>query len=183
VILAIAAVVAVVVPGGRPPAARPADLWGQPAGPGGGAAGGPEAPGNGTRQTILVLEQESPIVGADSNLGEDLGIESPRGTVKVVLPRGTPVPVGRVVTFRTAMDNQKEIRLHVLRGRSENVSDVRSLGWVRIYDLPAGQRGSVYVAVMFQVVDRAVRLAAQDPANGRALPIEPSPEPPGFARP
>ena len=53
---------------------------------------------------------------------------------------------------------------------------------MRIYDLPPGSRGSAHVAVMFQVVDRAVRLAAQDPANGRALPIEPSLEPAGFGR-
>ena len=184
VILAIAAVVAVVVPRGRPPAARPVDLWGQPAGPGGGTAPGqPETPGNATRQTMLVLEQDSEIVGADSKLAEDLGIESPRGTFRVVLPRETPVPVGRVVTFRTAADDQKEIRLHVLRGLSEKVSEDRSLGWVRIYDLPPGPRGSAHVAVMFQVVDRAVRLAAQDPANGRTLPIEPSSEPSGFGRP
>jgi len=85
-----------------------------------------------------------------------------------------------VVTFRTAADDQKEIRLHVLRGVSETAAQNHSLGWVRVADLPPGPRGSTRVAVLFEVADGAIVLAAVDPATGLPLPIETAEPPPGF---
>ncbi len=161
---------------------RPAELWG-------GRVEGPgESPGSSgpaaatlplARPTMHVLEQISPIVGPASTLVESLGIEM-REKFTTVLPKGTPVPVKRVVTFRTGADDQKEIRLHVLRGVSETAADNHSLGWVRVADLPPGPRGATKVAVLFEVADGAIVLAAIDPDTGRAFPIEPAEAPPGF---
>ena len=161
----------------------PAELWGDLGHPVGRAAPAPpEMPPGAARRTVYVIEQVSPIVGADSTLAEALGFESPRGKFRTVLPKGTAVPVGRVVTFGTGVEDQKEIRLHVLRGRSEVLSEDHSLGWVRITELPPGPRRVTQVAVAFQVVDGAILLAAQNPADGRAFPIEASEAPPGFDR-
>jgi molecular chaperone DnaK len=129
---------------------------------------------------MFVVEQESPIVAADDTLNEALGIETPRGKFRTVLPKGTPVKYARSVVFSTAADDQKEIRLHVLRARSEDLAQARSLGWVRVADLPPGPRGSTRVAVTFQIVDRAIVLIAQNVADGRALAIETAQAPPGF---
>ena len=184
----LAAVLAIVLPGRPQPAARPEELWGDLARPLGQpaqlrqASPGEVAPGETARQTAYVVEQVSPIVGADSTLTETLGLESPPGRFKTVLPRGTRAPVGRIVIFGTGAENQKEIRLHILRGSSENVSEDHSLGWVRIFDLPPGPKGATRIAVAFQVVDGAILLAAQNPADGRPLPIGPSEAPPGFGR-
>jgi len=158
---------------------RPAYLWGGREGTAG-AGDAARAAGTSTaRPTIYVLEQVSPIVGSGSALIESLGIEM-HGKLTPVLPEGAPVPVRRVVTFRTSGDDQKEIRLHVVRGQSESVAEDHSLGWVRVGDLPPGPRGATKIAVMFQVADGAIILTAADPVSGRAFPIEASEAPPGF---
>ncbi len=188
-IVAIVAVAAVVLSQGPLRTAHPSELWGEwtrPLGrtapsagtapPGTSAANPPGSPA----QTVYVVEQESPIVAPDETLNEALGIETPRGKFRAVLPRGTPVRYARSVTFGTGADDQKEIRLHILRGRSEMVAENRSLGWVRVPNLPPGPRGATRVAVTFQVVDRAIVLVAQNVADGRALAIERSEAPPGF---
>src|SRR2546425_8013753 len=118
---------------------RPAELWGgrveagaAGARAGGALTGGAQAAGGSgesalaslppMRPTVHVLEQVSPIVGSGSTLVEALGIEM-HGKFTTVLPKGTPAPVRRVVTFRTSGDDQKEIRLHVLRGLSEAAAE------------------------------------------------------------
>ena len=173
VILALGAIAAVLLPDRQPAVARPSELWGETPRH---WVGTREAPGPG----FYVLEQDSPIVGADSKLVEALGFESPAGKFRTVLPGGTPTPVGRVVMLRTGTDNQTEIRLHILRGRSEDVSGNHSLGWVSLADLPAGPRGAARVAVAFQVVDVAILLAAQNPEDGHPIQVTASEQPPGF---
>lgn len=182
-IVLLAAIAIVLVPG-RLPKTRPADLW-EGAGP---PAGGvfppapPAAPPAAAMTAVYVVEQDSPIVGEDRILTEALGIEAAGGRFRPVLPEGTPSPVGRILVFRTSVENQREVRLHILRGRSDSVAGNHSLGWVRIPDLPPGPRGATRIAVTFQVVDGSVVLAAQNPADGRAFAIEPSEGPPGFSR-
>ena len=191
VVAAIAAVTAVLLPGGPLRASHPSELWGEWTGAGAGrpapaapsAQGAPAAfpaPPPAGAPSLFVVEQESPIVAADDTLNESLGIESPRGQFRPVLPKGTPVRYARSVMFSTAADDQKEIRLHILRGRSEELARARSLGWVRVAGLPPGPRGSTRVAVTFEIVDRAIVLVAQNVADGRALPVETAPAPPGF---
>ena len=188
-VVALAAVAAVVLPHGRLATARPSELWGEWTRPHDGAPPGPESPPPATppgppagtqAQTLFVVEQESPIVAPDDTLNEALGIESPRGRFRPVLPRGTPVRYARSVMFSTAADNQQEIRVHILRGLSDAVAGDRSLGWVRVPNLPPGPHGSTRVTVTFRLVDRAIVLAAQNAADGRALAIETSQAPPGF---
>src|SRR5262245_11597778 len=182
-LILIAALVTIFVGPGSRHTSLPTELWGDLSRSLGKAepTPTPNLPGA-RRQTVFVLEQVSPIVGESNTLVEALGIESPRDRFTTVLPRGTHVPVGRIVTFSTGAEHQKEIRLHVLRGRSEAVPEAHSLGWVRVIDLPPGPKGATQVSVAFQVVDGAIVLAAQNPADGRAYPIEVSEEPPGFRK-
>jgi Hsp70 protein len=188
-VVAIVAVAAVVLPRSPLRTSHPSELWGEWTRPPGGNTpstetappGAPPAnPAAPPAPALYVVEQESPIVAPDGTLNEALGIETPRGRFRAVLPKGTPVRYARSVTFHTSADDQKEIRLHVLRGRSETVAENRSLGWVRVPNLPPGARGSTQVTVTFQVVDRAIVLVAQNGSDGRALTIEPSQAPPGF---
>lgn len=154
-----------------------------PTGTGTGVPGA--APGAGMPAAIpamLVVEQVSPIVGPDGRLGESLGIETAGGTFTTVLPRGTPAPVMRFVTFKTSADNQREMRLHVLRGVTDRVARNHDLGWVRVTGLPPGIRGTIRVTVGFRIADGAVVLAAADPVSGRGYAIETSEPPPGFPR-
>ncbi|HEV8702228.1 MAG TPA: Hsp70 family protein [Candidatus Polarisedimenticolia bacterium] len=178
------------------PKPRPDEPWGAARPPGGTgsppSAGGEgpmalpgAAPGTGSAAAIpaiLVVEQVSPIVGSDGSLAESLGIETARGAFTPVLPQGTRAPVMRFVTFKTSADNQREIRLHILRGLTERVAQNHDLGWVRIPGLPPGPKGTVQVTVGFRIADGAVVLGASDPTTGRGYTIETSEAPPGFPR-
>jgi len=144
VLLGLAAVLLAPAASHTPARVRPAELWGgrDHAAPAGApAAAGVPAAVLAARPAVHILEQVSPIVGPESTLVESLGFEM-HDRLTTVLPKGTPVPVRRIVTFRTSGDDQKEIRLHVLRGLSESATQDHSLGWVRIGDLPPGPRGS-----------------------------------------
>ena len=178
------------------PRPHPDDMWGAAQPPGGigsppsaggtgptlppGAASGAGAPA--AIPAILVVEQVSPIVGPDGNLAESLGIETAGGAFTPVLPKGTRAPVMRFVTFKTSADNQREIRLHILRGLTERVAQNHDLGWVRMTGLPPGPKGTVQVQVGFRIADGAVVLGATDPTSGRGYTIETSEAPPGFPR-
>src|SRR5258706_288690 len=184
-VAAAAALSLVLLPAGGLPTIRPAEQWGGLAGALGRAVPpGPAAPDqrSSSQTPPLVLEQVSPIVRPDGLIEEGLGIEAPRGKFRPVLPRLTPVRLARDVTFGTAVENQKEIRLHILRGRSESVDQDHSLGWVRVGDLPPGPPGSTRVSIRFQILDGAIVITAFNPADGRALAIEPSKAPPGLDR-
>ena len=178
------------------PKAHQDEMWGAAQPPGG--TGSPPSAGGGSPTAlpgatsgagssaaipaILVVEQVSPIVGPDGSLAESLGIETAGGAFTPVLPQGTQAPVMRIVTFKTSADNQREIRLHILRGLTERVAQNHDLGWVRITGLPPGPKGTVRVAVGFRIADGAVVLGAADPTSGRGYTIETSEAPPGFPR-
>src|SRR5262245_12070945 len=139
VLIALSSVIAVLLHPGSSRPSRPAVAVPGPAGtPGplnpGSPAPPPVTPQAARGQAIYVVEQVSPIVSREDTLNESLGFESPAGRFRAVLPKGTPVRYARSVTFSTSIDNQKEIRIHVLRGRSENAAQNHSLGWVRVPD-------------------------------------------------
>src|SRR6185503_18683172 len=103
----------------------PGERAGASPGLGAGFADAPGAAGVGSPAAIpamLVVEQVSPIVGPDGALAESLGIETAGGAFTPVLPKGTRAPVMRFVTFKTSADNQREMRLHVLRGVTDRVA-------------------------------------------------------------
>jgi molecular chaperone DnaK len=164
------------------PKADPSRIWGAPRATGVQGSTPPVVGSPAAIPAILVVEQVSPIVGADGSLAESLGIETGGGAFTPVLPKGTRAPVMRFVTFKTSADNQREIRLHVLRGLADRVAQNHDLGWVRIPGLPAGPRGTVQVTVGFRIADGAVVLAALDPATGHGYTMETSEAPPGFPR-
>jgi len=121
-----------------------------------------------------VVERFSPIAGPDGVLVEALGIETVGGEFTPILPRGMPLPAARTLNFGTATDGQQEIRLHLLRGMSPQISLNQSLGWVRIGGLRGGPEARARVAVSFRVTGDGIALTAYDPADQRVLPITPA---------
>lgn len=129
---------------------------------------------------VLVVEQDSPIIGADGRLEETVGIEMPRGVFLPVIPRGSAQPADGRKAFRAGGENQREVWLHVLRGRSDRLRENLSLGWVRITDLEPGPEGMVATAVFFRVADGNIVIAAHDAFSGRPATLQLTDPPPGF---
>ena len=143
------------------------------------AAGQPEAdrPAAMAIQWIA-MEQVSPIVGRDGVLAEALGLEMPGGAFHQVIARGEKAPVTRHFTLATAVPNQREMTIHVLRGDADRAEKNTSLGWYRIEEIPPGPEKETLITLVLRVADNAVVGAAVMPNERIALRMVPSAPPP-----
>lgn len=127
----------------------------------------------------IALEQVSPIVGGDGTLGEALGLEMPGGAFHEVIARGEKVPVSGSFTLATAVPNQREMTVHVLRGNADRAEESNSLGWYRIEEIPPGPEKETFITLVLRVADNAVVGAAIMPRERITLRMVPSAPPPG----
>jgi molecular chaperone DnaK len=79
-----------------------------------------------------------------------LGIETFGGLMNVLIPRNSTIPVKAGELFTTAMDNQRNMLIHVLQGERERAKDNWSLGKFTI-DFAAAPRGVPRVGVQFEI--------------------------------
>lgn len=126
----------------------------------------------------VAMEQVSPIVGKDGTLVEALGIEMPGGAFQEVIARGEKVPATLHFTLATAVPNQREMTIHVLRGDAGRAEENTSLGWYRIEEIPPGPQKETLVTLLLRVADNAVVGAAVMPNERIALRMVPSAPPP-----
>jgi molecular chaperone DnaK len=61
------------------------------------------------------------------------------------------VPTKKFKCFSTAVDNQPAVDLHILQGEREFVSDNKSLGIVRLNNIPSAPRGIPIIEVIFEI--------------------------------
>ncbi|UNM06573.1 MAG: Hsp70 family protein [Holosporaceae bacterium] len=70
-----------------------------------------------------------------------LGIETLGGATEVLIPKNAALPCVMSQSFTTSLDNQKRIKIHILQGEANHVSECKSLtSFVLsgIPDMPAG---------------------------------------------
>jgi molecular chaperone DnaK len=79
-----------------------------------------------------------------------LGIETFGGLMNVIIPRNSTIPIKAGEMFTTAVDNQKDMLIHVLQGERERARDNWSLGRFTI-DFQAAPRGVPRVGVQFEI--------------------------------
>ncbi len=79
-----------------------------------------------------------------------LGIETFGGLMNVLIPRNSTIPLKAGEMFTTAMDQQREILIHVLQGERERVKDNWSLGKFTL-EFEAAPRGVPRVGVQFEI--------------------------------
>jgi molecular chaperone DnaK (HSP70) len=138
------------------------------------------------RWHALVVEDASPIVGADGLTAEALGVETLGGVFTPLIEEGTKVPCSRSETFSTATDGQSDISVALFRGRDGIASRNHALGRFKIVGIPAAPRGVPMVRVTFAISGGQVLLSARDersqaeyrvlPESGSAIPRLPDPE-------
>src|SRR5207302_7217073 len=75
-----------------------------------------------------------------------LGIETFGGLMNVIIPRNSTIPVKAGEMFTTAVDNQRNMLIHVLQGERERAPDNWSLGRFTL-DFEAAPRGVPRVGV------------------------------------
>jgi molecular chaperone DnaK len=101
-----------------------------------------------------------------------LGIETFGGLMNVIIPRNTTIPLKAGEMFTTAVDNQRDMLIHVLQGERERAKDNWSLGKFTI-EFAAAPRGVPRVGVQFEIdANGILHVLARDVATGKQKIVE-----------
>ena len=101
-----------------------------------------------------------------------LGIETFGGLMNVIIPRNTTIPVKAGEMFTTAVDNQREMLIHVLQGERERAKDNWSLGRFTI-GFDSAPRGVPRVGVQFEIdANGILHVLARDTKTGKQTMVE-----------
>ncbi|MBG85857.1 MAG: molecular chaperone DnaK [Verrucomicrobiales bacterium] len=96
-----------------------------------------------------------------------LGIETFGGLMNVIIPRNTTIPVKAGEVFTTAVDNQREMLIHVLQGERERSKDNWSLGKFAI-EFEKAARAVPRVGVQFEIdANGILQVLARDTKTGK----------------
>lgn len=101
-----------------------------------------------------------------------LGIETFGGLMNTIIPRNTTIPTKAGEAFTTAVDNQREVLIHVLQGEREMATDNFSLGRFSIEVEPA-PAGAPRIGVQFTIdADGILHVLARDMKTGREKTVK-----------
>jgi molecular chaperone DnaK len=96
-----------------------------------------------------------------------LGLETFGGLMNVLIPRNSSIPLKAGELFTTAMDNQRDMLIHVLQGERERAKDNWSLGRFTV-EFEAAPRGVPRVGVQFEIdANGILQVLARDTRTGR----------------
>jgi len=95
-----------------------------------------------------------------------LGLETFGGLMNVLIPRNSTIPLKAGELFTTAMDNQRDMLIHVLQGERERAKDNWSLGRFTV-EFGAAPRGVPRVGVQFEIdANGILQVLARDTRTG-----------------
>jgi molecular chaperone DnaK len=101
-----------------------------------------------------------------------LGIETFGGLMNVIIPRNTTIPVKAGEMFTTAVDNQRNMLIHVLQGERDRAKDNWSLGKFTI-DFQPASKGLPRVGVQFEIdANGILHVLARDTKTGEQKVVE-----------
>jgi len=101
-----------------------------------------------------------------------LGIETFGGLMNVIIHRNSTIPVKAGEMFTTAVDNQRNMLIHVLQGERERAKDNWSLGQFTI-DFDPAPRGVPRVGVQFEIdANGILHVLARDTKTGTEKVVE-----------
>jgi hypothetical protein len=101
-----------------------------------------------------------------------LGIESPKGRMKPIIPCDTAIPTSRNVTITTAKDYQASMVIRVLAGERPMAADNHTLGRFVLDGIPRAPRGVPQIEVTFHIdADGILYVKARDKGTGKEQEI------------
>jgi molecular chaperone DnaK len=101
-----------------------------------------------------------------------LGIETFGGLMNVIIPRNSTIPLKAGEKFTTAVDDQREMLIHVLQGERERAKDNWSLGKFTL-DFEPAPRGVARAGVQFEIdANGILRVLARNLKTGAQKVVE-----------
>lgn len=105
-----------------------------------------------------------------------LGIETMGDLVEKIIPRNSTIPIAKAQEFTTYKDSQTMMKIHVVQGEREKVSENRSLAEFILKDIPPLPAGAAKVRVTFQVdADSMLTVSAEELTTGNKTKVEVKP--------
>jgi molecular chaperone DnaK len=123
-----------------------------------------------------VLERNSPAIGADGTLVQDIGLETIGGVMTPLLKTGCVTPCRDAEIFSTAQDNQPQLQVTLWRGNDRLVSNNSLVGRCYVLEIPLAPRGTPKIEVTFEAAEKEIRIQAADKTSGKALAIKCDPK-------
>jgi molecular chaperone DnaK len=97
-----------------------------------------------------------------------LGVGTIGGNVDFIIERNSVIPVEQTRMFTTTTDNQRYVRIQVCQGESPSFEGNTKLGEILLTGLREAPRGSVTVAVTFEInTDGLLEVRALDQDTGQ----------------
>ncbi|AIF81593.1 chaperone protein HscA [endosymbiont of Acanthamoeba sp. UWC8] len=101
------------------------------------------------------IQAEALTYGSDNILLDvtplSLGIELMGGISEIIIPRNSPLPTQQKRMYTTHSDGQTGLKIHVIQGESEKVSECRSLAHFELKGLPQLPAGEPRIEITFKI--------------------------------
>ncbi|AGF48259.1 molecular chaperone HscA [Candidatus Kinetoplastibacterium oncopeltii TCC290E] len=96
-----------------------------------------------------------------------LGIEVAGGLVEHIIPRNSKIPIAHSQDFTTMKNGQSSMKIHVLQGESNLVSQCRSLAYFELNNITSMPAGQARINVTFQIdADGLLLVSAKEESSG-----------------
>ncbi|MEN8236590.1 MAG: Hsp70 family protein [Pseudomonadota bacterium] len=106
-----------------------------------------------------------------------LGLETMGEVVEKIIYRNSPIPASQSQEFTTYQDGQTQMKIHVLQGEGEKVSNCRSLAEFILENIPSLPAGRARIAVTFILdADGLLQVSAHEKTTGiqQMITVKPS---------
>ena len=112
-----------------------------------------------------VLVDVTPYTFGTSALGEMNGTLYPYCFIPII-PKNTPIPVRKSEAFRTVIDNQKIVDIHIYQGEAEDALENIEIGEFRVEDLADAEAGNIVILDLALDRDGILHVSAREKATG-----------------